>query len=110
MQFCYLFAEVLACVLVFAVAHFAIMRSNPHAYSNRNIQGIHTAVGIPRNSVQTAGIQFLDAVYFSLVTQSTVGYGSIVPNSPLAKVAAGAQVLTTLFFVVRWATLHRIAP
>ena len=105
MQFGYLFAEVLACVLVFAVVHFAIMRSNVHAYSNRNIHSAHTT-----DSTHTAGVQFLDALYFSLVTQSTVGYGSIVPYSPLAKVAAGVQVLTTLFFVVRWATLHRIAP
>ena len=97
MRFYYLFAEVVACTLVFTVVHFTIMRSNAHAYT-------HTTNSTHTDSTHTIGVQFLDAMYFSLVTQSTVGYGSIVPSTPLAKVAAGVQVLTTLFFVVRWAT------
>ena len=95
MQIYYLYAEVLACVLVFAVVHFALMRSDPHAYTSQHAD-------------ESAGAQFLDAFYFSLVTQSTVGYGSIVPRSTPAKIAAGVQILTTLFFVVRWAMVHRV--
>ena len=36
MQLYYLYAEVLACVLVFAVVHFALMRSDLQAYTRQN--------------------------------------------------------------------------
>ena len=46
----------------------------------------------------------LDATYFSLVTQSTVGYGSIVPLSPLAKVVVSMQVGSTLACLIYLST------
>ena len=36
---------------------------------------------------------FLDLFYYSMVTQTTVGYGDIVPVSKLARVGAICQML-----------------
>lgn len=49
-------------------------------------------------------LTLLDSFYFSLVTQSTVGYGSIVPVSTVAKCIVAAQVMSTLFFVIYLST------
>jgi hypothetical protein len=40
-----------------------------------------------------------DLAYFSLVTQTTLGYGDIVPASPLARAFATLQALTGLFYM-----------
>lgn len=37
----------------------------------------------------------LDAVYFSVVTMTTVGYGEIVPNSPAARIVVAFECLTS---------------
>lgn len=95
MQFIFLALEVIMCILFFGVIHFALMRLNIHAYRLREASPGPTS--IPE--------ELLDAVYFSLVTQSTVGYGSILPQSVVAKVVTSVQILTTLLFVIRWATL-----
>ena len=50
------------------------------------------------------GLTLLDAFYFSLVTQSTVGYGSIVPVSTVAKAVVAAQVTSTLAFLIYLST------
>jgi len=51
-----------------------------------------------------AGLQdsprFLTFVYFSLVTASTVGFGDIVPKSPLAKSLCGLEVISALAWTV----------
>jgi hypothetical protein len=39
---------------------------------------------------------YLDFVYFSAMTQTTVGYGDIVPNSTFTRLLAAIQVLTGL--------------
>jgi len=40
---------------------------------------------------------FIDALYLSLVTHSTVGYGDIAPKSNIARIIAGLQMLTIIF-------------
>lgn len=39
----------------------------------------------------------LDCLYFSCVTQSTVGYGDILPVKKKSKLICGIQILVTLF-------------
>lgn len=101
MQFICLALEVILCILCFGAIHFALMRLDRNAYSHRNTNQSSTR-GVPRIIQE----DMLDAVYFSLVTQSTVGYGSIIPLSMVAKVMTSVQILTTLLFVIRWATLR----
>ncbi len=43
---------------------------------------------------------FGDAIYFSIVTLSTVGYGDIVPHGALARILAGAEVVAGLFLLL----------
>ncbi|XP_028768991.1 two-pore potassium channel 1-like [Neltuma alba] len=47
--------------------------------------------------IQTNG--FLDALYFCVVTMTTVGYGDLVPNSKLAKLLASVYVFTGMALV-----------
>lgn len=100
MRFVHLAIEVLACVLLFSVVHFALMRYDADAYH------FSTDGHRPPPTSPSAATQWLEALYFSLVTQSTVGYGSITPYSTLAKCVTSLQIATTLLFVIRWATLR----
>lgn len=53
-------------------------------------------------SNQITGIKtngFLDAIYFCVVTMTTVGYGDLVPNSKLAKLLACVYVFTGMALV-----------
>lgn len=102
MQFLTLAGEVILCILFFGVVHFAVMQFDRNAYHLRS----HATTSTPSHSSSSTTPEWLDALYFSLVTQSTVGYGSIVPQSPLAKTITSVQILTTLLFVIRWATLR----
>ncbi|XP_028752921.1 two-pore potassium channel 1-like [Neltuma alba] len=44
-------------------------------------------------------VGFLDALYFTIVTMTTVGYGDLVPNSDLTKLLACAFVFTGMALV-----------
>ncbi|KAE9609527.1 hypothetical protein Lal_00006586 [Lupinus albus] len=44
-------------------------------------------------------IRFLDAIYFCVVTMTTVGYGDLVPNSSFAKLLACIYVFTGMALV-----------
>lgn len=61
----------------------AIALANPDAFT-------HAAGTGPRMS---------DLMYFSLVTQTTLGYGDIAPASRLARALASLQAVTGLFFM-----------
>jgi hypothetical protein len=42
---------------------------------------------------------FMEALYFSLVTQTTVGYGFVSPKTPLAKAIVSLQLLILIFII-----------
>ncbi|HSH23776.1 MAG TPA: potassium channel family protein [Acidimicrobiales bacterium] len=41
----------------------------------------------------------IDAVYFTMTTMSTVGYGNVAPESQLCRLVASWQMLFTMVFV-----------
>ncbi len=45
-------------------------------------------------------IEFADSLYFSLITLSTVGYGDIVPNSPLLQVLVTIQIISGVLLML----------
>ena len=45
-------------------------------------------------------LTLFDAIYFSVTTAATVGYGDIVPSSTLARIFVMAEILTTFAYVV----------
>lgn len=49
----------------------------------------------PNFSMGSAGarLDFADALYFSIVTLSTIGYGDITPTSGIARLIVGAEIL-----------------
>jgi len=44
-------------------------------------------------------IHFFDALYFSIVTQSTVGYGDLVPTNTLTKCLTMLQLFTVVAII-----------
>ena len=65
---------------------------------------------LERDKVQ-ADWQFIDFVYFSAMTQTTVGYGDILPNSSyvrfLVMVQALLGVICTVFYVMEYSKKRR---
>lgn len=45
-------------------------------------------------------ISFWEAIYFTIITQSTIGYGDIVPKSPLTRFLVSFQALSTIILVI----------
>lgn len=59
------------------------------------IPGLHFAVlGVERK------ISFLEGLYFSIITLSTVGYGDLVPSSTLVRAVASLQIVTGVWLVI----------
>lgn len=48
------------------------------------------------NNFYNMNNSYLDSIYFSLVTSTTVGYGDIVPRTDLAKFVVMCQLVVTL--------------
>lgn len=94
MQYYLLLTEVVVCVVGFAVVYY-LLATHDDSHFRNNTHTIHP----------NPPIGVVDAIYFSLVTQSTVGYGSIVPSSTLAKTIVSLQVFSTIAFVLRWSTV-----
>ena len=49
---------------------------------------------------EAATISFGDSLYFSMITLSTVGYGDIVPNSPLLQVLVTIQIVSGVLLML----------
>ena len=43
---------------------------------------------------------YLDCLHFSIITQSTVGYGQSYPNTDLSKMIVNIQCLSTAFLLL----------
>jgi uncharacterized membrane protein len=46
------------------------------------------------------GLVALAFLYFSVITQGTVGYGDMIPNSTLVRTIVVAQVLSSYFILI----------
>ena len=78
--------------VVFASAYFCLQYADPsRAHFKKDADEMH-------------GASLLDCAYFSLVTQSTVGYGAMVPHSVAAKSIAAIQMLSVLAMFAYFAT------
>lgn len=44
-------------------------------------------------------LDFFDSLYFSVVTQTTIGYGDIIPVSRVGKTVAMVQILLFIYFL-----------
>ena len=69
----------------FAVMYFIIADHEPHAFN------------LPQGS---AGLGFTGALYFSVVTITTTGYGDVSPMSGLARLTACGEICTGLLYQV----------
>lgn len=66
-----------------------VMEVEPHAFVATTEVGFHDFVG-----------RLLQLRYFSFMTLTTVGYGDIVPHSPLARTLAALEAVMGQFYLV----------
>ena len=45
-------------------------------------------------------ISFWEAIYFTIITQSTIGYGDIIPKSSITRFLVSFQALSTILLVI----------
>lgn len=63
---------------------------------NISINMLHSSVGNTEAFNFGSGIRgIIDALYFSIITMTTVGYGHIIPDSVIARIAVGFECLTS---------------
>ena len=71
---------------------------------NDQVSGSNSALDVMGGKISlsfSAGFEsFLNALYFSLITQTTIGYGDISPVSGLAKLFSALQGISTFIIVV----------
>ena len=79
-------------VLIFSILYYTIA----YYYGETAFSRITTVdSNTPhKNQEQNNKMSMLDCLYFSLVTQTTVGYGHIVPTHTISKVINILQLLT----------------
>ena len=59
------------------------------------ILGVYDKTSFTINHRANRNITFFEAIYFSFITQSTIGYGDFSPNTLLAKIVVILHVLVT---------------
>lgn len=59
------------------------------------INTIHSNLGLERAFNFQVGIPgIIDALYFSIITMTTVGYGDIIPHNPIARILVSLECIT----------------
>jgi ABC-type glycerol-3-phosphate transport system permease component len=73
----------------------------------RRLRGLRSEAAQPLDKPRPREWRFIDFIYFSTITQTTVGYGDILPNSSIVRCAVIVQVLLGLLlvgFAISWVT------
>ena len=60
---------------------------------------IYTAISVGNPAAFNQPLSFGAAIYFSVVTAATVGYGDIIPVSPWARSAVVAEIITSFLYI-----------
>jgi voltage-gated potassium channel len=91
-------AGFLMLALLWVPAYAAVARLNPHAFT------------LPTGPDAPATLNGFSALYFSVITLCTVGYGDIAPLSPVARMLAMTEAITGMFYMAvlisRLVSLH----
>ena len=113
----YLALLYLEIILMFGVTYFYAVssRNKPDIEHERNIitqplpiKGIDNSwVSLIKNgnvedkkfTLKKMFICFQDCIHFSLITSTTVGYGDMVPVTPIAKLLVDIQVIVSFFLI-----------
>jgi hypothetical protein len=80
-------AGFLMLALLWVPAYAAVARLNPHAFT------------LPAGPDAPATLDGFSALYFSVITLTTVGYGDIAPLSRVARMLAMMEAITGMFYM-----------
>lgn len=77
-------------------ANFFINLAITFSVINLSINTIHSSLKIPHAFSFGDGLSgIIDALYFSIITMTTVGYGDIIPQTVIARVVVAFECLTS---------------
>lgn len=77
-------------------ANFFITLVITFAVVNLSINSIHYKFNLePAFNFEKGGASIIDAIYFSIITMTTVGYGEIVPHNVIARAVVSLECLTS---------------
>lgn len=77
-------------------ANFFITLVITFAVINLSINSIHYNFDLePAFNFEKGGASIIDAIYFSIITMTTVGYGEIVPHNVIARAVVSLECLTS---------------
>lgn len=77
-------------------ANFFINLVITFAVINLSINSIHYNFELnPAFNFQKGGASIIDAIYFSIITMTTVGYGDLIPYNVIGRAVVGLECLTS---------------
>ena len=80
--------------VMWALAYSLLEFAQPHSFR------LSTATEANALTIRSSDAQFEFALYYSIVTMTTLGYGDIVPASPTSRMLAALQALTGQLYLV----------
>lgn len=80
--------------LTWAIIYWGVARTNDQAFDVS-----HAQIAAKSRDSTTPRYHFSQFVYFSFVTMSTLGYGDVIPRTPLTQTIAWMQAVVGQFFV-----------
>ena len=86
----YIILFLIISIVFYSLLYYLCCVSKDFYYRKKNL------LPIQNDETSYSTISYFDLLYFSIITQTTVGYGDIIPYSRKSKTLVVLQILTSL--------------